>query len=807
MAVNLGAKAVNLLRLKNEFGLNVPDFEAISFSEIISDFPTVSKNLESVIDDFLSGKQTLKKTSTTISNLLASLCINEEVCQKHFEKIKVREWKKVSYRTSAALEDGSDHSFAGQYETFLNLDFTAENLASCAFKSFESLVAPKVLNYAKERGFSRFEIAGSLVIQEMFFGSAAGVLFTENGSAKIQIAYSKSWRNTVVEGEDAHELLVDRTKLRDANLPWQLLELCEKALVLENDLETPLDIEWAYDMQELVFLQFRPITQRVLEHTFDWDSTNISENYPGLTLPLTYSLIRQFYSGVYLAFFKKLGATNEQIEDKKPIADNMLGYLNGRVYYRISNWYEAVKLIPGSFNQEFFEGMLNPVKKRGKADRTRYDLKSAIVLIRFMRLLMGSERASQRFGAMITEKIAFYDSIDFSFINASAILEAGKRARVEILNDWSTTILNDIRLMVFNGLMQRFYAKNDNPNDYLVMIQGLNDKASIRPLEALSKLGAVIAQALALEGVTNPMDLQGTAHWPTVKQATAIYISQYGARTPGELKLENTRISDEIATVLTLALKASESGISSLPHSEKRAEIWPVGFPRISRFAIRWVAKNTRQAIDWRERFRFNRAQTFNLSRKAFDALGQIFEDEGLIDERRDIYWLTDQEIDELVNAHSPVLSGKESVALRKAKFKEYEKLSHGLAVSGSGKIASLNLSNNESFEPGSGLNGNGVAPGVVTGEAIVVRDFDPNLDVRGKVLVVNYIDPGWTLLFTQAAAIVAERGNALSHAAIIAREIGIPAVVAATSATTQIASGQVITVNGTTGSITHEKV
>lgn len=805
MVIGLGAKAENLLRLKNEFGFSVPDFEAIKFSELIDNFPRVSEKLEDAVNLFLAGQSDLKQTSSKIYSMIAALEISHENSERLFNNLKSRKWHKVSYRTSAALEDGVDHSFAGQYETFLDIDFTLETFRSYALKSFESLFAAKVLSYAREKAFDRFEVSGSLVIQEMFFGKASGVLFTENGSARMHIAYSNSWRNTVVEGDDAQDIFVERNRIAESQLPWQLKELCQKALELEYALESPLDIEWAYDNRELVFLQFRPITQRVLEHDFEWDSTNISENYPGTTLPLTYSLIRQFYSGVYLAFFKKLGATTEAIEDKKPIADNMLGYLNGRVYYRISNWYEALKLIPGRFNQEFFEGMLNPVKKRGKADRAKLDFRSAFALVRFIRLLLGSERASKRFSGMIAKKIAFYDAIDFTYINASAILDSSKRARVEILNDWATTILNDIRLMVFNGLMQRFYAKNANPNDYLTMIQGLRDKASIRPLEALTGLGSLVAEAMAIERVETPMSLQGTAQWPRVKQATSEYISAYGARTPGELKLENTRISDELDSVLKLALKASKSGISAKPNQDRREEVWPIGLPRIGRIAVRWVAKNTRQAIDWRERFRFNRAQTFNLSRKAFDALGQIFEDEGLLENRRDIYWLTDSEVDELVNAHAPVLSGVDAVALRKKLFDEYEKLDQGLAVSGAGKIAAMNLTNTPDSNSADGLNGNGVAPGLVTAEAIVVREFDSNLDVRGKVLVVHYIDPGWTLLFTQAAAIVAERGNALSHAAIIAREIGIPAVVAATSATAQIRSGQIITVNGTTGTITHE--
>ena len=176
---------------------------------------------------------------------------------------------------------------------------------------------------------------------------------------------------------------------------------------------------------------------------------------------------------------------------------------------------------------------------------------------------------------------------------------------------------------------------------------------------------------------------------------------------------------------------------------------------------------------------------------------------EGLLASARDIYWLTDAEVDELVGGHSPLLEAKYVVTARKKAFAKFTKEEKALAVHGTGRIAALHQSPVEALASGSGLSGNGVASGEVTAEVIVLKEFDSSADVRGKVLVVSYIDPGWTLLFTQAAAIIAERGNALSHAAIIAREIGIPCIVAVPGATTTLVTGDTIRVNGTSGVIT----
>ncbi|NDD26336.1 MAG: hypothetical protein EB103_05670, partial [Actinobacteria bacterium] len=297
-------------------------------------------------------------------------------------------------------------------------------------------------------------------------------------------------------------------------------------------------------------------------------------------------------------------------------------------------------------------------------------------------------------------------------------------------------------------------------------------------------------------------DLPESPYWPQIVQAADEYINEFGARTPGELKLENERLTDRLFTVLELALKSAESGIDASPSTTKRNFEWPTDKSPLLRPLIRLVAKNTRRAIDWRERFRFNRAQTFNLSRKGFDAVGKALATEGIIETARDIYWLTDTEVDELVGTHAPILDAKPIVAARKTAFESYALKEKTLAVRGSGRIAGMHQVNVEAVAGEDGIAGNGVAPGEITAEVIVLKEFDAKADVRGKILVVHYIDPGWTLLFTQAAGIVAERGNALSHAAIIAREIGIPAIVAAIGATEYLATGQIVTINGNTGII-----
>ncbi|WP_234914315.1 PEP-utilizing enzyme [Corynebacterium belfantii] len=104
----------------------------------------------------------------------------------------------------------------------------------------------------------------------------------------------------------------------------------------------------------------------------------------------------------------------------------------------------------------------------------------------------------------------------------------------------------------------------------------------------------------------------------------------------------------------------------------------------------------------------------------------------------------------------------------------------------------------------GETLTGAAGSPGQASGPVrVITGPADFNQLQAGDILVCHYTDPSWTPLFGLAAGVIAETGGRLSHAAIVAREYGIPAVMGAAGATTTLTNGQTITVNGTTGTVT----
>ncbi|MET4582777.1 phosphohistidine swiveling domain-containing protein [Conyzicola nivalis] len=774
----VGSKARGLQVLRATYGQLVPDFVVLPIADIVVDWPAVRDRCETLVAGYLAGTVDDAEYDARATGIAAGLAL---------KGVPASQWPAASVRTSALAEDGLTDSFAGQYLT--TLDCAPADITEAVRASVASLFSRAVASYARLKGMTGLEVGGSVVVQRMFHGDLTGVLFSENGRAEVELAYSAGARNTTVDGDDAESLVVSKLSALPAKLPVPR-RLIEIALELEKQHGHPVDVEWAVRGGAIALLQVRPQTVAQLGYELAWDCSNIAENYPGVTLPLSYSFIRGLYSRVYPNFFRLLGVGERQIADSAHVFQNTLGYLHGHVYYQIDNWYEMVKLIPGSrHNQAFFAAMLQPARHGGPRDKAKPGLRGAIVLaalgIRLGLLMTRADARSRRFKRQFAERLNRYDSLDWRSLRADAILTTLERIRTDLLSLWATPILNDLRVMVFHGLLKTWCFGPERHADYLAYLRGLTDRASIAPLRALATLGERLR-------ASHGTDVAAVLADPASLELVTAYVREFGDRTPDELQLENPRLGENLGSIVTLALGTSPS----------RAE--PAAAPEIGnlRFGTAFIGRETRKAIDWRERFRFNRAQVYGLARSLYVALGERLVADGALDRGDDVFWLTEQELDAAVFGHSWDSDLRATVARRRGEYDGFAAADLARRMVGSGLVAPRSLAGDVPTGAAGELAGMGVAPGVLTAEVLVVDAFDPALDVRGKILVTSHIDPGWTLLFVQAAGVVTERGNALSHVAIIARELGMPAVVAAVGATTRLVSGRRITINGTTGAI-----
>jgi pyruvate,water dikinase len=201
-----------------------------------------------------------------------------------------------------------------------------------------------------------------------------------------------------------------------------------------------------------------------------------------------------------------------------------------------------------------------------------------------------------------------------------------------------------------------------------------------------------------------------------------------------------------------------------------------------------------------REIQRLNRSRIFGMVREAVLRLGKIYADSGCIEETRDVFYLTLDEVYFLADMPEDM---KETVLNRKKKYEMFAMLPAYSRIVFSEKAFDKNHRNINMTSVHCGKDemvGVPCSNGVVEGEAYVVTDVKQAESVKDKILITKMTDPGWVFLLAEAKGVVSEKGSLLSHTAIISRELGIPAVVGIDGLMSTVKTGDVVRLDGATG-------
>ena len=307
----------------------------------------------------------------------------------------------VAVRSSASDEDGAQHSFAGQLDSFLFVP--GADVAAKVAAVWRSGFGERILAYRREHGLEFTPQPPTVLVQRMVPAEAAGVAFSADpvsGRRGVAVVSAVLGLGTaLVSGEaDADTWHVDRDGVvvdrviadkrvahraapgrgegvesvpvpeeqarRPALSDVQVQEVAELVRRTGRHFGRPQDIEWAIENGKLYLLQSRPITSLVGLADPDgvlniWDNSNIAESYNGITTPLTFSFARGIYEAVYRQFCRILSVPEERIRANDNVFRHMLGLIRGRVYYNLLNWYRLIRLLPGyQANRRFMEQMM-----------------------------------------------------------------------------------------------------------------------------------------------------------------------------------------------------------------------------------------------------------------------------------------------------------------------------------------------------------------------------------------------------------------------------------------------------------------
>lgn len=601
----------------------------------------------------------------------------------------------------------------------------------------------------------------------------------------------------------------------------------------------PQDIEWAIENGRLYLLQSRPITSLCQMGDPDgalslWDNSNITESYGGITTPLTFSFARRAYEEVYRQFCRIMGVPRPTIAAHADTFRRMIGLIRGRVYYNLLSWYRVLAMLPGfSVNRRFMEQMM------GVKEGLPQSVLAEIGPLTWRSRIRDSLKLFQTVVGLIVNHLflprrmkSFYRRLDFALRPAAVPLEelradelAGYYHDLErqLLTRWDAPIINDFFAMVFFGVLRRLterWCRDGAGSLHNELLCGDGGMISAEPVKRMREMAHIAVGnphfvTLLCDGSLDVI-LEAMEAMAEFKERCRNYLERFGDRCLGELKLESPTLHDDplpllrsvghLSRQMQSSNRKARSGIESelRRQAEKHAKEVLAARP-LRRLLFTWVLQQARARVRDRENLRFERTRLFGKARRIFVEIGKRFYALDLLDSPRDIFYLEVDEILGFIEGTATTTDLRGLVALRKTEFAAYSDtpapedrfetrgaVHHGNPFRGIGKTGKV--VEEDCFR------GIGCSPGAVRGPVRVVTDPRNSALRRGEILVAERTDPGWIMLFPAAAGLLVERGSLLSHSAIVAREMGIPAVVSISGLTSWLKDGDWVEIDGGSG-------
>ncbi len=757
---------------------------------------------------------------------------------------------RFAVRSSALEEDSATHSFAGQLESFLNVE--PSRVADRVAAVWRSGFTERIVAYRRGAGLAPLPDAPAVIVQRMVAAEVSGVAFSADpvsgrravtvvsalpglGEALVGgIATGDTWRagpgDSIIE-----RTIAARPCLDDATV----LAVARLARASERLFGRPQDIEWARAAGSLYLLQSRPVTG--LEDRPDpdgrraiWDNSNIIESYSGITTPLTFSFARRAYEHVYREFCRLMGVRQADIEARSDMFCCMLGLVRGRVYYNLFNWYRLVAILPGyRFNRRFMEQMMGVRESLGdelasevagadQGSRVRDALRLALTLARLLGAYAGLPRRIRRFGRRLDSALG-PGRPDLSRQRPDELVACCRDLERQLLTHWDAPIVNDFATMIFYGVLRRLvrdWAGDTSGSLHNDLLCGDRAMLSAEPARRIRRLAEIASASPALVEAlcTAEGDLSALSETcPEFACELDDYLACFGERCMEELKLESPTLYDDPAPLFrsigqyALAIRTQradanageESGLRR--EAEQKVRIALAGHP-VRRLVFNWVLANARLRVRTRENLRFERTRVFGRARLITVELGRRLAALGCLCEPRDVFYLEWDELLGFVEGRATTTDLAGLVAVRRREFAAHalapapaERFeTHGIVYRGHPFTASQPLP----LPEGDRCSGTACCPGRVRGPVHVIRDPRDARVCLGEIIVAERTDPGWVMVFPAAAGLLVERGSLLSHSAIVARELGLPAIVAIPGLTSWLHDGDWVEMDGASGTV-----
>ncbi|GAA2435156.1 rifamycin-inactivating phosphotransferase [Streptomyces mauvecolor] len=842
----VGGKAAHLGGLSRIEGIRVPDGFCVTtdaFRRIMAEAPSIDDRLDQLSRLDPDDREAIRTLSAQIRRTVEGIAIPADVAAAITGAL-ARHGEQAAYavRSSATAEDLPTASFAGQQDTYLNVVGPGAILRHVS-RCWASLFTERAVTYRQRGGIDHRTVQMAVVVQQMAFSQAAGILFTADpvtGNRKVATvdagfglgeALVSGLVNpdvfTVRDGEvvakaiaakqraihavpagGTREVTIDaRQQEQPALSDAQAVRLVQLGRRIEAHFGRPQDIEWCLVDDEFQIVQSRPITT-----LFPIPETGDEENHVYVSVghqqmmtdamkPLGLSMWQQT---AMVAMHEAGGRLFVDVTGRLASPASRAGLLDlvGRGDPLVRDALETV------LDREDFVPSLpdeGPVEPPAGGASAPVEPDPAIVT----ELIERSQESIAALERDIRTKTgpALFDFLFEAFAEHKRVLSDPLNIQAIMAGMEATWWLND-------KLQEWLGEKNAADTLTLSAPDNITSEMGLALLDVADVIRPHPEVVEFLEGVEDEGfldELAKIAGGAEARDAMEAYLDRYGMRCVAEIDISRPRWRERPTSLVPVILdnvRNFEPGVAERRFEQGRQKAREKEQEVLSRLRdlpdgdrkaddTKRMIDQVRAFVGYREYPKYDIVSRYFVYKQALMAEAERLAQAGVLEAKEDIFYLTFQELHDVVRSQR---ADHRLIQQRMDAFRSYQALTPPRVLTSDGEAVTGAYRRDD--VPAGALIGLPVSAGTIEGRARVILDMaDADLEA-GDILVTTFTDPSWSPLFVAVAGLVTEVGGLMTHGAVIAREYGLPAVVGVDQATRLIRDGQRIRVHGTDGYI-----
>ncbi len=819
----VGGKGASLGELSLIEGIRVPAGFCVTtdaFRWIMAETPSIDAQIDRLSRLGPADRESIRTRSAEIRRTIEGIAIPDAVSAEITGAL-ARLGAHLAYavRSSATAEDLPTASFAGQHDTYLNVAGVAailEHVSRC----WASLFTERAVTYRLRNGFDHRKVQMAVVVQQMIFPDASGILFTADPVtsnrkvATVEAIFGLG--EALVSGlvnADVYKVrdgeLIDKAiaAARPAMSDAQVVQVVQLGRRIEAHFGSPQDIEWC-----LVDDGFHIVQSRSITTLFPIPEVADRENHVYVSVG---------HQQMMTDPMKPLGLSFWLLTTPAPMYE-----AGGRLFVDVT-----MRLASPASRAAVLDAL-------GRSDPLITDaLQTILDRGDFVRSLPDEAPGSSPAGAapvpIETDPAIVTELIGRNQASIAALKREIRTKSGSALFDFILAHIQELKLIMFDPQSRQVYLSameatwwlNEKLQAWLGETNAADTLTQSVPNNVTSEMGlalldvadvirphpdvVVFLQHVEDDGFLD--ELPKLAGGRQARDAIRRYLDLYGMRCVGEIDITRPRWSERPAALVPAILgniKNFEPGAGERRFEQGRQQAWEREKELLRRLRDlpdgEQKAEETKRMIDrvrtfigYREYPKYGMVSHYFVYKQALLEEAERLVLAHVLDERDDIFYLTFQELHDVARTQEV---DDHLIRQRKDAFKSYHALSPPRVLTSDGE-AIAGTYRREDLPIGA-LIGLPVSAGTVEGRARVILDIEEADLEPGDILVTAYTDPSWSPLFVAINGLVTEVGGLMTHGAVIAREYGLPAVVGVENATQLIQDGQRIRLNGTQGYI-----